>query len=271
MKNVQSTIHAALKVADETLMTAFGGVQAYTVKEHHASIVTETDLESERAIKEVLLKAFPTFGYIGEETGYQPGKSEYTWVVDPIDGTSNFAAGLPWFGTLIALLDREKPVAAGASIPCYHKLYYAEHGMGAFCNEERLKISPEKNLRNILVGYGMDCSEDQLRIDREVSLFGRLIQETRNMRLLNCLVDQCFVAEGKIGAIINHNVKIWDYAAPYLLMVEAGGMATTIEGKPLNFRATAPDLLDNHTIVAANTFLHRQIIQIINEVWREIK
>jgi len=263
---IKSTITSAFSVAIEIMMKHYGGSQEYEEKENHASIVTKTDLACEAAIRRVLRAATPKYGIIGEETGYEPGSAKYTWVIDPIDGTSNFAAGLPWFGPLIALLDDRAPIAAGAAIPCYNKIYYAAQGQGAFCNGQEMRVSKERKLKNALVGYGMDCSDNQTKIDRQVALFGKLIQRSRNMRLLNCLVDHCFVAEGKLGAVINHNVKIWDYAAPWLLITEAGGMATDIAGRNLNFNTGAPDLLDNHSILAANKVLHKQLLDIAKSV-----
>ena len=121
-------------------MEGFGVSIKSAVKEDHNSIVTEKDIASEKVIIEILTDNFPQFNLVGEEKGARFTGSEYTWIIDPLDGTSNYAAGIPWFGTLIALMFHDKPTAAGAYLPFYDDLYYAEAVKGVTCNGNPIKV-----------------------------------------------------------------------------------------------------------------------------------
>ena len=109
---MKNTIHIALHEAGKILLENFGKITGYTVKESQSSIVTKTDLDSEKRIFQIISDQFPNHNLLGEETGFQNKNSEYTWVVDPIDGTSNFAAGIPWFGIIICVLKNFEPLMA---------------------------------------------------------------------------------------------------------------------------------------------------------------
>jgi len=110
---MKNTIHIALREAGKILQTNFGKISDYSVKESQSSIVTQIDINSEKKIFEIISKKFPKHNLLGEETGFQNKNSEYTWVVDPIDGTSNYAAGIPWFGIIICVLKNFKPLMSG--------------------------------------------------------------------------------------------------------------------------------------------------------------
>ncbi len=107
---MKNTILNALHEAGEILMKNFGKLTEYAIKENQNSIVTAADIESEKKIIEIILEKFPDHNTLGEETGFQNRDSEFTWVIDPLDGTSNFAAGLPWFGVIICVLKNSVPV-----------------------------------------------------------------------------------------------------------------------------------------------------------------
>ena len=126
------------------------------VKESISSVVTEADLAAERAILEVLDGAPEAFNVISEESEYMDRHSEYTWVVDPLDGTSNFASGLPWFGVIIALFKGDTPVMGGMYLPVDQQLYLAEAGGGATRNGDALHVTPSTKLSEQLVVYSFD-------------------------------------------------------------------------------------------------------------------
>ena len=122
----------ALSVAGKVLLSHFGDSHKATVKESISSVVTDADMASERAILKVLGHTSNPYNIITEESGYLGNGSEYTWVVDPLDGTSNFAAGLPWFGIIIALMWKGEPILAGMYLPVDQDIYLAESGKGAW-------------------------------------------------------------------------------------------------------------------------------------------
>ena len=234
------------------------------VKESISSVVTEADLAAERAILEVLDGAPEAFNVITEESGYMERHSEFTWVVDPLDGTSNFAAGLPWFGVIIALFKGDTPVLGGMYLPVDQQLYLAEAGGGATRNGNAIHVTPSTNLSEHLVVYSFDFNEDQSKTRAEMEIMAGLSREVRNIRATNSLVDYCYVADGRLGAALNQATKIWDIASAWLLIREGGGTVTDIQGQEIEFDLSAEAVNDNYTIVASGEGLHRDLLKIIH-------
>ena len=255
----------SLTRAGEILLENFGHLTGYKIKESQSSIVTKADIDSEKAIIQMVQHKFPTHNTLGEETGFQNRGSEYTWVIDPLDGTSNFAAGIPWFGVIICLLKNSIPVLSGCYLPVQNLLYLAEKGKGATCNGNKIRVSEETKLKNALVAYSLDYSEEKRKTERETRLIGRLVGNIRNLRATNSVVDFCYTAEGKLGGCMNQTTKIWDIAGPVLLIEEAGGKATDINGNLFDFRLNDEDYKRNFTIIASNEVLHRQLTQLTEE------
>jgi myo-inositol-1(or 4)-monophosphatase len=261
---MENTIRKALQQAGKILMGYFGKITEYSVKESQSSIVTKADIESEKKIIETVLEKFPDHSTLGEETGYQNRNSEYTWVIDPLDGTSNFAAGLPWFGVIICVLKNSVPVMAGCFLPVQNEIYFAEKGKGATRNGEIIKVSPETELKNILAAYSLDYSDEPGKTDREAKVIQQLVSRIRNLRSTNSLIDFCYTADGKLGACMNQTTKIWDIAGPGLIIEEAGGKVTDINGYPFSFSLNKENYGRNFTIVASNKVLHSELIKILN-------
>jgi myo-inositol-1(or 4)-monophosphatase len=258
------TLMKALREAGNILTENFGKITEYTVKESQSSIVTKADIESEKKIIEIVLEKFPGHNTLGEETGYQNRNSEFTWVIDPLDGTSNFAAGLPWFGVIICVLKHSVPVMAGCFLPVQNETYFAEKGKGAFRNGEKIKVSNETELKNILAAYSLDYSDEPGKTEREARLIQQVVSRIRNLRSTNSLVDFCYTADGKLGACMNQTTKIWDIAAPGLIIEEAGGKVTDMQGNWFDFSLNVDNYGRNFTIVCSNEVLHPELIKILN-------
>ena len=137
---MKPTIKTALKKTGKILMKNFGKLKSYDIKENQSNIVTKADVDSEMAIVKIIENKFPDHNIIAEETGYKDKNSSYTWIIDPLDGTSNYSAGIPWFGVLICVLKDNKPVMAGIYLPFYDMLYFAEAGKGATKNSEKIFV-----------------------------------------------------------------------------------------------------------------------------------
>jgi len=255
---------SALKKGGETLMNYLGSNTAATVKESISSVVTEADLASEKAILEVLRDATDSWNIVTEESGYRNRGSNYTWVVDPLDGTSNFAAGLPWFGVIIALFEKEVPVLGGMYLPVDEQLYLTEKGGGATRNGEVISVTSSTVLSQHLLSYSFDFSEDQDKTRSEMEIMAKLSREVRNIRSTNSLVDFCYVADGRLGAALNQNTKIWDIGVPWLMIREGGGKVTDIKGKEIKFDLSARAVLQNYTIFASGAALHNPILKTIS-------
>ncbi|MFC2124155.1 inositol monophosphatase family protein, partial [Bacteroidota bacterium] len=208
-----------------------------------------------------LSDSFPQFNMVGEEKGARFTGSEYTWIIDPLDGTSNYAAGIPWFGILIALMFHDKPTAAGAYLPIYDDMYYAEVAKGATCNGKPIKVIRDLSMKEILMGYSTDYAVDRMKTKFETDLFGDLISKVRNTRSTNSLLDFCYVADGRFGGCINHNTKIWDIAAPYLIIKEAKGRMSDLYGHDIQFDLSNTEM--SYQVVASARHIHGEIIDII--------
>jgi myo-inositol-1(or 4)-monophosphatase len=261
---MENTIRTALFEGGKILMENFGKITEYAVKESQSSIVTKADIESEKKIIEIILEKFPDHNTLGEETGYQNRNSEFTWVIDPLDGTSNFAAGIPWFGVIICVLKNSIPVMAGSFLPVQNEIYFAEKGKGATRNGEKIKVSPETELKNILAAYSLDYSDESGKTESEARLIQQVVSRIRNLRSTNSLVDFCYTADGKLGACMNQTTKIWDIAAPGLIIEEAGGIVTDFQGNPFDFSLNADNYGRNFTIIGSNKVLHSELIKILN-------
>ncbi len=253
----------ALQLSGKLVMKEFGKIQLFQQKEYNASIVTAVDMASENLIVSIISAKFPDHNIIAEETGFKDNHSEYTWVIDPIDGTSNFAVGLPWFGILICLLKNSEPVLAGAYLPYYDKLYLAEKDKGAFCNDEKIQCSLETNAGNVLIAYSLDYSNNEEKLDREMKYIRAVVKHSRNIRATNSAIDLCYAAEGRIGACMNQTCRIWDIAGPSLIATEAGAVVTDFLDNPLDFRVNESNFMRNYEYVIANPRLHDILVQII--------
>lgn len=263
LENAKKTMNTALKQSGEVLMQYFGKTFTSSMKESISSVLTEADLASERILLEILGSGSGPFNIISEEKGYVDHRSDYTWVVDPLDGTSNFAAGIPWFGIIIALMHHQKPMMAAMYLPADDHLYLAESGKGAWKNGNPIYVTPSTDLKEHLVVYSFDYSPDPEKTKSEMELMARLTSNVRNIRSTNSLYDFCYMTDGRLGAAINQTTKIWDIAAPWLIIREAGGVVTDIHGGAIHFDLSPASFDRNYTIVASGAGIHPSIMKLI--------
>ncbi len=256
-------ISQTLKQAGKIVRHGFHNIREIEVKENQSNIMTQVDWESEYFIIGQIEKHFPNDSIIAEESGFQSKSNDTVWIIDPLDGSSNFAAGLPWFGVMIAQLKNWHPECAGIYLSIQDELYLAEKGKGAFCNHQPIHVTTENNLTNVLVSYGIDFTDEQGKTEQEVKLINRLVRHTRNLRTTNSVFDYCAVATGKFGAYLNQTSKIWDNAAPFLLVGEAGGKYTDIQGQQLDFTSTPQNYSRNFTSIAAAENLHGELLKLV--------
>jgi myo-inositol-1(or 4)-monophosphatase len=260
---VKETIKEALISSGRILMDHFGKAKTVKEKNNQSNVVTEADLASEKNIVAVIEKKFKGQNIIAEETGFRNKFSEFTWIIDPLDGSSNFAAGIPWFGIIIAVLKDYKPIIAGIYLPYSDEMYIAEKGKGAFRNDARIDVTKERNLRDVLFSYSLDFSEDTAKTDNESKIIREIVKETRNLRSINCVLEYCYVADGRLGGCVNQATKIWDIAAPALMIQEAGGVVSDISGNDLNFCVDKTSYDRTFSFVAASKELHPKVRSII--------
>ncbi|PPE71832.1 inositol-phosphate phosphatase [Solimonas fluminis] len=223
-----------------------------------ASPVTEVDVASEKAIKAVLQARFPEHGFFGEETGKSNQDAEYLWLVDPIDGTKAFVRGYPMFSIQIALMKRDlsspgtgtgELVLGVSSAPCWNggagETIWAEKGKGAWLGSERLQVSRIDTLAKATLSTG---NLARLARSPQWAELGRLIPQLHRIRGYADFVHYHLLASGRIDAVVESDVNILDIAALTVIVREAGGTFTDLNGGPVG--------LDTTTVLASNGKLH---------------
>jgi myo-inositol-1(or 4)-monophosphatase len=259
---LQTTLASASGIAKEK----FGKVSGSIKGVDYNQVLTETDLAIGNFIIKQIMKVYPTYNIIDEEAGVINNHSDFTWVVDPIDGTSNFAAGSPLYGIMIGLLQRGTPVAGGVVLPSFDEFYFAEKGHGAFLNGTKIHVTEETRLLNTLVVYSIDGHQEQSeQTRRETQLLGEIVLAVRNIRNSGSTFDSMMVAKGNYGAILNQTSRIWDNVANQIIIEEAGGLFTTFDGDPIDYSDPINKSEANFTQCAAAPQLHKQLQGIIKK------
>lgn len=253
-------LNRILGEATKIAMRHYGSVSSSVKQEDNNQVLTQADIEIGRFLVEECRKQYPTYNCIDEEAGVIDNGSEYTWVIDPIDGTSNFANGLPHFGVMIGLLQADEPIAGGIALPALGDVYIAEKGRGAYKNGQPLNVSTEKKLQNSLVAYGIDGHQEQPELTQhEMTTLSSIVLAIRNLRSSNSAFDMCAVADGRYGLFLNQTTKIWDNVAPQVIIEEAGGVYSDFSGKTIDYRDALERVNENFTVCAGAKELHEQI------------
>jgi myo-inositol-1(or 4)-monophosphatase len=214
--------------------------------------VTEVDRAAEEAIVRVLLEAYPSHSILAEESGAR-GKSEFQWIIDPLDGTTNFLHGFPQYAVSIAL--SHKGVLSQAVIydPVHNDLFTASRGRGAYLNDKRLRVSKRISLQKCLIGTGFPFREFA-NVDAYLAIFRDLIPKTSGLRRPGAAtLDLAYVAAGRLDGFWEFGLSPWDMAAGSLLITEAGGLVGDLEGNS--------GYLESGNIVAASPKIFAQMIQ----------
>lgn len=216
------------------------------VEKANMDFATEVDRSVELEIRRDLHRAFPDHGFLGEETGAS-GHSRYRWVVDPIDGTSNFIHGIGHFAVSIALLDRNEPITGVIFDPLRNELFVAEKGRGALLDNRRLRVSARRELAGAMLATGF-APRVRKQLASQLAITGALLAEAEDIRRSgSAALDLAYVACGRFDAYYETGVKPWDIAAGVLLVREAGGHVGDYAG--------GQNFFDKGEIVAGNLHL----------------
>lgn len=260
---MKEVLTEALLASSDILMDHYGGVQAVTHKHDQGNVVTDADIESEKKIIQIISQQYPGHSIIAEESGFIDNKSEFIWIIDPLDGTSNFAAGIPWFGSMIALLKNSKLLLAGMKLPFYGDIYFAEKGKGSMKNNKPISVTKESRMSNVLIGYSLDYSENTDKLKQEVNPIRSIVDNARNIRSTNSLIDACYVADGRLGGCVYRTAKVWDVAASSLVITEAGGIVTDARGNPFDFKLNKGNYKRDFSFVSGTQKFHSMLIDFI--------
>ena len=211
-------------IGNEILKNNYNKIQTISSKGRKGDLVTNVDLEVENKIKEYLLIKTPNVSINAEESGKLNKSTDLTWCIDPLDGTTNYSHGYPFFGTSIGLVYRNTPILGAISVPYLNELYFACIGEGSYCNDIKIQVSsPEILSESLLVtGFSYDRFETE---DNNYAEFCYLTHKTRGVRRGGAAaVDLAFVAAGKVDGYWERGLEIWDIAAGAIIVKEAGGI-----------------------------------------------
>ncbi len=223
---------------------------------NNLNLVTQVDKLSEKKILAILKKKFPTHDLLGEESGLQDNNSPYAWVVDPLDGTTNFAHAYPFFCVSIALLHRGQPLVAVVYDALRDECFTAEKGKGAFLNGKRLRVSKVKDLEKSLLctGFAYMVRETHYNLDN----FAKFVLTAQGVRRDgSAAMNLAYVAAGRLDGFWERGIQAWDMAAGVLLIREAGGKVTDLTGKPYD--------LFKQNALATNGPLHSTLFKILSK------
>lgn len=226
-------------------------------KTTHRDLVTFVDKEVEKHVFDRLNSEFPDHGLIGEESGQVSQGSGSTFILDPIDGTVNYARGLPHFGFSIARKEGDVVTHGLTYLPAFDEMYYAELGAGASLNGDRIHVSEIGDLKDSIVATGFACIRAEAKPDG-VPIFNSLIYKTRDLRRLGAATaDLAYTARGLFEGFYEMSLSPWDVAAGSLLVTEAGGKVSGFLGED--------DPLSGRKILATNNRIHDEIQRLIEE------
>jgi len=254
-------VEDSLGAASEIARKYAGNVTARVKDADPNQVLTDADTAISRLLTDRVERSFAAHNVIDEETGTAGRGSRYTWVIDQVDGTSNFAAGLPHYGVMIGLLDGATPIAGGIALPAFGEIYIAEARSGATCNGAPIHAAPDGDLANQIISYGIDVHPDRPDITTAecAQLAQLLLAGPYKLRASNSAFDVAMVASGKYGAFLTKSSRIWDNVAPHIVIEEAGGRWTQFDGRPADYRDPLAKAAENFTFCGASQQTFAQI------------
>lgn len=245
--------------AGELQMTRFGS-RIRVDKKGTIDLVTEVDIDVERMFRALIAERFPGHDVLAEEMGQTRTGASHRWVFDPLDGTTNYAHGVPIFCATVALEIDGHPVVGAVYDPNRRELFTAERGAGSWLNGEPLRVSTAPTLVDsvLVTGFPYDIRE---RLDETLSLFAGMLRQARAVRRLgSAAIDLCWVAAGRMDGFWEQGLQSWDTMAGALMVEEAGGRVTALDGGPWKPAA-------GHCL-ATNGLIHDEMLTVIRGVTR---
>ena len=249
----KQTLYDATRAGAKELMRFFDGTFVISNKEGVNNLVTEADHASDKAIHDVLKKAFPEHGIVSEETEETISESEYKWIVDPIDGTVNFANGIPICCVSIGLEFKGKMLMGAVYNPVLNEFFFAERGKGATLNDKKISVSNKTEVLTscLVTGFPYTYLDEP---NGPLEVFSRLIRKGIPVRRLgSAAIDLCWVAAGRFDGFYEHQLNPWDSAAGFIIVEEAGGKVTDLNGNV--YSPFKPG------IIATNGKIHDELVQ----------
>jgi myo-inositol-1(or 4)-monophosphatase len=256
MSTMLGIVEGIAREAGAVLMDGYGNVRQIQQK-GVIDLVTEFDKRSEEVTISSMEKEFPEHAILAEESGRNRTISEFQWVIDPLDGTTNFAHGIPIFSVSIGLLKNNAPILGVVYDPFRHEMFSAELGSGAFLNQRRIYVSSQTDLGQAVIstGFPYDLRTNPRNNLAQFTQFQLRTQAVRHLG--SAALDCAWTAMGRLDGYWEFGVKPWDVGAGALLVREAGGRVTSVD--------EAEDFLSSESILVSNSSLHGQMLHVLRE------
>jgi myo-inositol-1(or 4)-monophosphatase len=257
MQDLKETLLTATHEAGAIILHYFNGAFKIDHKEGINNLVTEVDKLAEEKIIEVISGRFPEHSIISEEVGELMKPSPYQWIIDPIDGTVNFAHGVPICCVSIGLLYNSELILGAVYNPMMDEFFFAEKGKGATLNGMEIKVSKKSDFKTafLVTGFPYKWPDGP---EHPIQVFERLVLEGLPVRRLgSAAIDLCWVACGRFDGFWEYNLSAWDVAAGYLIVQEAGGKITDFDGNPFS--------VFHKQTLATNGLIHEEMLKVIRK------
>ncbi|QOR64611.1 inositol monophosphatase [Cytobacillus suaedae] len=229
-------------------------------KRDHADLVTVVDSAVERFLVDKIVERYPSHGIVGEEGVFETNVSHFDtqWIIDPIDGTTNFIHNFPYYGISVGIVHKGIGVIGVVYNPSTNELYFAEKGHGAYVNGEKLSLDKPMLLKEALVSSTMFWEDSRKKDAIHPSLL-HIYKNTRGLRLVGgAAISLCEIAKGTLSAYVAPMLSTWDYAGGVIVLQEAGGVITRLDGKSVSFK-------ESGSILAANPSIHQELLSIYTD------
>jgi myo-inositol-1(or 4)-monophosphatase len=252
---IKKTLFSAIEVGAEQLTKYFNGNFTISSKDSLNDLVTEADHASEKAIFKIIQQNHPDHFILSEETGSIPTNSNIKWIIDPIDGTINFANGIPICCVSIGVEEDGEMLMGAVYNPFMKELFFAEKGKGATLNDQPIHVSDKDNLLTscLVTGFPYQYLDSE---NGPLQIFEKLIRKAIPVRRLgSAALDLCWTAAGRFDGFYEHKLQAWDSAAGFLIVQEAGGVVTDLKGDKYNPYQPG--------IIATNGKIHDQLLSLI--------
>lgn len=257
MDELLKTAIDAAKLAGEIQLKYMKEELIIETKASEFDLVTQADKECEQKIIEMISEKYPEHSFLGEETGRADKESDYLWIIDPIDGTVNYAHRFPQFCCSIGLYYKGEAVLGVIYAPCDNELFYAQKNQGAFLNGQKISVSKISELKRCLLATGFPALKDEA-LRKNLDYFKTFLGKVQAIRRPgSAALDLCYVACGRLDGFWELGLSPWDTAAGAIILQEAGGKITNLDN----------DTFDCHIkgLIATNGIVHKEIQNIINQ------
>lgn len=256
MPMLKTTLVKAAKAGAAEILRFYNGIFTISNKEGVNNLVTEADHAAEKAIIDVIKSTFPGHQILSEEIGELIQESDYKWIIDPIDGTINFAHGIPLNCVSIGIEYKGEIIMAAVYNPHLQEFFFAEKGKGATLNDKPIRVSEQTETIKACLVTGFPYTYINT-VNGPLEIFERFVRKGVPVRRLgSAAIDLCWVAAGRFDGFYEHKLEAWDSAAGYLIVKEAGGKVTDHEGNKFS--------VYQHRVLATNGKIHDEMVAIIN-------